>query len=460
MTKLSVSAIRAARHPGRKARPIRISDEGGLCLQIAPGGSKSWLYRFTRHGKAREMGLGSCDPDGHSGVSLAHARRGAAEARRQLQAGLDPIVERQKAALERRRAEERGKEHTFRLAAEGYIEAQRPGWKNEKHAAQWSSTLEAHAYPKLGGMDVADIAIADVLGVLKLIWQKTPETASRVRQRIEAVLDYAAAPSRGWRSTENPARWRGVLQHELVPIAKIKKVRHQPSLPWQQMNDFMFALDTHDGVAAKALKFCILTASRSGETLKARWKEIDLDAAIWTIPPERMKAKKLHRVALSKAAVRLLREMLPSWGERRDGLVFPSRSSGTSMSDERDGRIRSPFSSGVPMSDMSLSMLVRGMSSDGQRTGGFPRWRDAANRAVVVHGFRSTFKAWALSTGYPDHLSEIALAHADRNKVRAAYAREDLLEERRPMMEAWGKFCTAPSARSTDIEDVRRRQKK
>jgi integrase len=244
---------------------MRLGDGAGLYLQIAPGDTKSWLLRFTRHGKAREMGLGAADPDGRAGVSLSEARQLAANAQRQLQAGLDPIVERDKAAQERRKAEERGKDQTLRKAAEGYIAAHRSGWKSAKHADQWQSTLEAHVFPALGGMDVANISIADVVGVLKPIWQKIPETASRVRQRVEAILDYAAAPSRRWRSSENPARWRGLLEHELPPTSKVRSVHHYPSLPWQQVKTFMAALDEREGVAAQALKFAILTACRSGE---------------------------------------------------------------------------------------------------------------------------------------------------------------------------------------------------
>jgi integrase len=440
MPQLSVAKIRSANHPGGKTkRPVRLGDGAGLYLQIAPSDTKSWLLRFTRHGKAREMGLGAADPDGRVGISLSQARQLAADARRQLRDGLDPITERDKAALERRKAEERGRDQTFRKAGEGYIAAHRAGWKNAKHAEQWQSTLEAHVFPSMGGMDVANISISDVVGVLKPIWQKIPETASRVRQRIEAILDYAAAPSRKWRSSENPARWRGVLEHELPSISKVRRVRHQPSLPWQQIKAFMTALDDHEGVAAQALKFAILTGCRSGEVRGAVWNEIDLEKATWTIPANRMKAKKLHRVPLSKPAVKVLEAMRPlSFGKSKD-LIFPSPTSSSQLS------------------DMALSQLVRGMSSDGLGKDHLPRWRDSENRAVVVHGFRSTFKSWALSTSYPDHLSEIALSHSDRNKVRAAYAREDLLEERRPLMDAWAMLCTSPASKITNIRDARRK---
>jgi integrase len=432
--------MRGAAHPGGKLkRPIRIGDGAGLYLQIAAGDTKSWLLRFTRHGKAREMGLGAADPDGRVGVSLSEARLLAANARRQLQAGLDPIVERDTAALERRKAEERGKDQTFRKAAEGYIAAHRAGWKNAKHADQWLSTLEAYVFPALGGADVANITIADVIDVLKPIWQKIPETASRVRQRIEAVLDYAAAPSRRWRSSENPARWRGLLEHELPPTSRLGSVHHYPSLPWQQIKAFMAILDEHEGVAALALKFAILTGCRSGEVRGAVWNEIDLENATWTIPASRMKAGKIHRIALSKPTIGILKtRRLLSSGRPQD-LVFSSPSSTRKLS------------------DMALSQLVRGMSSDGLERGQKPRWRDSENRAVVVHGFRSTFKSWALSTSYPDHLSEIALSHSDKNKVRAAYAREDLLEERRSLMDAWASLCTSPVSKIAHIKDARRK---
>ena len=439
MPQLTIAKVRSAKHPGGKLqRPVRIGDGAGLYLQIAVNDTKSWLLRFTRHGKAREMGLGAADPDGRAGVSLSEARQLAADAQRQLQEGLDPITEREKARLQQRKAEERSRDQTFRNAAEGYIATHRPGWKNAKHAEQWGATLEAYVYPVLGGADVAQIGVGDVVGVLKPIWQKIPETASRVRQRIEKVLDYAAAPSRGWRSSENPARWRGVLEHELAPISKIKKVSHQPSLPWQQIKSFNDALNSHEGMSALALRFIILTGCRSGEGRGAMWGEIDLDNGIWTIPAKRMKGGKLHRVPLSKAAAKLLAQVRPLSSGKQNALVFPSAASGKMLS------------------DMALSQLLRGMSFDGLKSGQLPRWRDGENRAVVVHGFRSTFKSWARSTSYPDHLSEIALAHKDKDKVRAAYAREDLLDERRPMMEAWAKVCTSPQAVVTNIKDARK----
>lgn len=294
-------------------------------------------------------------------------------------------------------------------------------------------------FPTLGGMDVANISIAEVVGVLKPIWQEIPETASRVRQRIEAILDYAAAPSRKWRSSEYPARWRGLLEHELPPTSKVRRVHHYPSLHWQQLKGFIAALNEHDGVAAQALKFAILTACRSGEVRGAVWNEINLEKATWTIPANRMKAGRLHRVALSKPAIKVLEAVRPLSSGKPKDLIFTA-----------------PASSKM-LSDMALSQLVHGMSGDGLGKGRLPRWRDSENRAIVVHGFRSTFKSWALSTSYPDHLSEIALSHSDSNKVRAAYAREDLLDERRPLMDAWGTLCVSPASKIANIRDARRK---
>lgn len=438
MPNRSLAWLKAQRHPGNKDRPVRFSVGRGLYLQITAANTRSWLFRFTRHGKAREMGLGAFDPDGNSGASLAAARRLADAAQRELQAGLDPIVEREKTANDRKTSEDQSKDHTFRIAAEGYVAVRRAAWRSDKHAAQWEATLQKHVYPTLGNKDVAEITIADTLGVLKPIWQKIPETASRVRQRVEVVLDYAAAPSRHWRSGENPARWRGVLEHELPPMSKLHQRKHHPSLPWQQMADFLLALEPHDGMAAQVIKFCVFTACRSNEARDATWGEIDLDAAIWSIPGSRMKGKKLHRVPLSKPAIRVLREMRKLASGISDGIVFPS---------SRLGR---------PLSDMSLSMLVRGMSYDNLPEDAPPRWRDIDGRAATVHGFRASFKGWSLAHGHPDHLGEIALAHADKDKVRAAYAREDMLAQRAPVMEAWGRFCTRPTATAASNVKARR----
>ena len=414
MPKLTSVMARNLRHdPAKGAKPIRIGDGGGLYLQVAPGDAKSWLFRFTIAGRERWMGLGSTEQ-----VSLAEARALAAEARRLVASGRDPIAEREAA----RRAAAAPPPATFEAAARALVAAKAAGWRSPKHAKQWLDTLARHAFPLIGNKPVADIGTDDVLRVLRPIWARVPETASRLRQRIEAVLDDAAV--RGWRPAglANPARWRGHLAATLPPPKRVKPVRHHPALPWADVPAFMAALAERDGIAARALAFVILTASRSGAVRLMRWREVDMEARVWTVPAAHMKARRVHRVPLADAAIAILREMQP-FARGGDSLVFPS------------GR------AGRPLSDMALSMLVRGMACDGLADGEPPRWRDAEGRAVVVHGFRTSFKGWSLAAGWPDTLSELALAHADRDKVRAAYARDDLAEQRRPMMDAWAEHC-------------------
>jgi integrase len=422
--KLTAAFVRAAKCPPLSRRPVRFGDRDGLYLQVAPGDTKSWLFRFTLCGKAREMGLGPYgEPPG--GVPLAEARKLAGEARALLRDGRDPIVERQdrKAALHRARLE--ASERTFRAAAEAFVKTRAVGWKNEKHGAQWTATLEQHVFPMIGDMAVAKIDTDDVLRVLRPIWERVPETASRVRQRMEAVLD--AAKVKGWRAGENPARWRGHLAGELPAPAKVKRVAHRPALPWQQMAMFMGSLAQRQGMAAKAIRFTILTAARTGEVRGMRWREVDLEAKVWTIPGDRMKAGRTHRVPLPSSSLAVLEEVRPLMKSLGD-LVFPST----------NGK--------APLSDMALSMLVRGMAHDGLSDGDLPRWRDGEGRAVVPHGFRSSFRDWAGETRNDGHdVVEAALAHTIKNKSEAAYARSDLLEKRRVLMNAWGEHCTGQS---------------
>ena len=412
--------------PPNSKRPVRFGDGDGLYLQVAPtnkdgepGSTKSWLFRFTLHGKAREMGLGPVgDPPG--GVPLAEARKLAAAARASLRDGRDPIAARQEHKAELRRKALEAVERTFKAAAEALVKAKSAGWKNEKHAAQWTATLEAHVFPIIGDMPIARVGTDDVLRVLRPIWEKVPETASRVRQRVEAVLD--AASVKGWRTGDNPARWRGHLAGELPPPRKVQRVAHRPALPWQQMGTFMAALADREGAAALALRFVILTAARTGEVRGMRWREVDLDGKVWAVPGDRMKAGKLHRVPLSPAALAVLADVRPLMKEPND-LVFPG------------GR------KAVPLSDMALSEVVRRMNEGGEE-GALPRWRDIEGRAVVPHGFRSTFRDWAGETRSDGHdVVEAALAHTIKNKAEAAYARSDLLERRRPLMEAWAEHC-------------------
>ncbi len=420
MGKLSAVMVKALKFPAGKSRPVRFGDGDGLYLQLAPGDTKSWLLRYTLNGKAREMGLGPAGepPDG---VPLARARVLAAEARSKLRVGVDPIAERQSDRQSKLRAEIEAMDRTFEAAAMALVESKRSGWRSPKHAAQWLTTLKTHAFPMIGSMPVSDIGTDEVLRVLRPLWTRIPETASRLRQRIEAVLD--AARVKGWRTGENPARWKGHLAGELPQPRKVKRVEHRPALPWQQIGAFMEALTTHEGISALALRFAILTAARTGEVRGMTWREVDLDDKVWAVPPARMKAQRLHRVPLSSAALAVLQEVRPLM-RKVDDLVFPSARKSS------------------PLSDMSLSMLVRGMAYDGLAQGAQPRWRDAEGRAVVPHGFRSSFRDWAGETR-PEgrEVVEAALSHSIKDKVEASYARSDLLEKRRGLMDAWGKLC-------------------
>ena len=369
------------------AKPGRHGDGRGLFLYVKPTGSRSWVLRYQVQGRRRDLGLGAY-PD----VSLAMARERATEARRLIANGDDPIAKRQQS-----------KPKTFKEAALELIESKRPGWKNAKHSAQWVSTLERYVFPKIGSVQVTKIETADVIGALTPIWTGKPETASRVRQRIEAVIDYATAL--GIRNGDNPARWRGHLDHLLPKPKKVRAVRHHPALPHALIADFMRDLSMREGVAARALGFTILTAARSGETRGMIWAEVDLENRLWTIPAVRMRAGKEHRVPLSDAALALL-------GPRRNdkALVFESEAK-----------------PGKPISDMSMTAVLRRMERSD----------------ITVHGFRSTFRDWAgETTGFPREVVEAALAHGIKDKAEAAYARSDLFDKRRKLMEAWAAVAT------------------
>ena len=435
MGKLSAVAVKGLRHdPAKGNRPVRFGDGDGLYLQVAPGAerdgekrdTKSWLFRYTLHGKSREMGLGPIG-DPPAGVPLAEARKRAAAARALLQEGKDPIAARDQQKGQAKRDAAQAAASTFEAAARALVQSKKAGWQSAKHAAQWLATLEQHAFPIIGKKPVATVGTEDVLAVLRPIWGTIPETATRLRQRIEAVLDDARV--KGWRpeNLANPARWKGHLSATLPSPRKVRAVQHHPSLPWQQMGAFMAALAKREGMAAKALAFTILTGSRTGAVRLMTWREIDAAAKVWTAPAANMKTKRPHRTPLSAAAVAQL-DSVRALARKPDDLVFPGA---------RPGR---------PLSDMALSMLVRGMACDDLAEGEAPRWRDIEGRPVVPHGFRASFKGWSLAAGFPDPLSELALAHADKDKVRAAYAREDMLDQRRPMMDAWAAHCTPATA--------------
>ena len=370
----------------RNAGPGRHVDGRGLMLLVKASGTRSWVLRYQINGHRRDLGLGPW-PE----VTLAEAREKALEARRLIKTGKDPLAQVKKKVL------------TFEEAAGLLIESKRPGWRNAKHAAQWTATLATYVYPKIGRRDVNAVDTPAVLDVLRPIWTAKPETASRVRQRIEAVLEYASAS--GSRTGDNPARWKGHLDHLLAAPAKVKAVEHHAALDWREAPAFMAQLRRAEGVAARALAFLMLTAARSGEVREMRWSEIDDASGVWTIPGSRMKAGKEHRVPLTAAA----RELL---GERGDdsSLVFGS-----------------PLKPDRPLSDMTLAAVLKRMKLG----------------HLTVHGMRSTFRDWAgETTSHPREVIEAALAHRLKDKAEAAYARGDLFTKRRRLITDWSQFLS------------------
>ena len=412
-------------YPQGRRGPALFLDGQGLNLQIMPTGSKSWILRFMLNGKSRTMGLGAYG-DGSSGISLAKARELAAEARCLVKSGVDPIGAREQAINAGRAAAALSiaRAKTFKEVAIEYVQAQEAGWKNPKHRAQWLSTLDTYAFPILGDLPVADVDADGVEEVLKPIWLSIAETASRLRGRIEAILDFAKA--KGWRSGDNPARWKESLKHRLANVSRIKRTEHHPALRWEQAPAFIAALETREGVAAKALLLCILTAARSGEVRGALWSEFDLEKKVWTIPGVKMKAGREHRIPLSDPVLDLLSQLTPLASEK-NALMFPSIRTKTKLS------------------DMAFSMLVRGMNEvpDGKEI----PWRANDGRPIVVHGFRSTFRDWCEeATSTPRAVSEAALAHSVENKVEAAYHRTDHFEKRRILMAQWASHCLSLEA--------------
>lgn len=411
----------------KKTTPGNHGDGGGLTLQITKAGVKSWLYRYMINGKARWMGLGPV----HS-VSLAEARQKAAEARKLVTEGIDPLEEKD----QRKREAELAKARliTFDQCASAYIQAHSAGWKNAKHADQWANTISTYVSPIIGSLPVAQVDTGLVVKVLaqtddqgKQFWQVKNETATRVRGRIESILGWATTS--GYRSGDNPARWRGHLENLLASISRTQRVKNHPSLEWRRMGAFVHDLRSREGVAARAVEFAILTASRSGEVRGALWSEIDLHAKVWTVPAERMKAKREHEVPLSTAALALLKKM-----PRIDGtdLIFPGFK-------------------GQPLSDMSLTSVIRRMNATTQT------WVDKNGDPITVHGFRSTFRMWAAeSTNYPRDVAEHALAHQLPDAVERAYQRGTLFNKRAAMMSDWAKFCGMVSGEGAEVVPINR----
>lgn len=372
----------------------------GLALQITGPDARSWVLRVMVGGKRRDMGLG-----GYPSVTLEGAKAAARDARAKIKIGIDPIEENR--AARSTLAAARAAALTFEQCAVAYIAAKQTEWKNKKHGDQWRNTLATYAYPTIGKVFARDVDQAHVMRVLEPIWGTKTETATRLRGRIESILDWATV--RKYRNGDNPARWRGHLDKLLPTPSKIAKVDHHEALPFVEVGSLMTNLRERDGMGARALEFAILTAARSGEVRLATWSEFDLDAKTWTVPAARMKAGKEHRAPLSAEAVALLKALPDSAGE----YVFPN-------------------TKGKPLSDMTLTQQLRRMGL-----------------TVTTHGFRSSFRDWASErTNFSRDVCEMALAHTIGDKVEAAYRRGDLFEKRRLMMKQWAQFCRTSSATS------------
>ena len=398
VAKLSPAKVRHASKPGL------YGDGAGLWLLVGPAGAKSWIYQFMINGRARAMGLGPV----HT-IGLGEARARAAAARRLCLDGIDPLETRKAARAGRAAAG-----ITFAEAAAGYVAAHRAGWRSTKHAKQWEATLAAYVFPTIGDVSVADVDTGHLTRILSPIWTTKTETASRVRNRVELILDYAKA--HGWRSGENVAGWRGHLESILPLRSKVAPVRPLRAMPWQQVATFMAELRAQEGIAARALEFAILTASRTGTVLGAAWSEIDLAAAVWAIAGPRMKSGRAHRVPLSGAALELLRD-LPGGAEA----VFPGDKPGKHL----------------PASAMrALLLQITGASGP------------------TVHGFRSGFADWATETGWPPDVIEASLAHVVGDETARAYTRTDRLERRRALLEAWARVC-AGAETTADVVQIR-----
>jgi integrase len=400
-----------------KLSPLRVqklrrkglhSDGGGIYLRISDSGTKGWIFRFGDSGKLHDHGLGPV----HT-VSLPEARELAQECRKLRRQGIDPIAHR-RAAIASRKASQ-AKTMTFAECAAAYIASHEAGWRNAVHSRQWTNSLQQHVNPVIGALPVAAIDTGLVMKVIEPIWTKIPETATRLRGRVESILDWARV--RGYRDGENPARWRGHLDHLLPARSKVQRVEHYAALPYAEIGSFMAELRQQTSISARALEFLILTAARRGEALEARWTEIDIPNAVWTIPASRMKADREHRVPLSGAALAVLKGMQ---AVRRNEFVFPGR----------HGQFESKALFRV------LQRLGRG--------------------DITAHGFRSSFRDWASERStFPREVAEMALAHAIESQVEAAYRRGDLFEKRTRLMAAWADYCGKP-ARIGEVVSIRR----
>jgi integrase len=399
----------------KNAKPGMYGDGGGLYLQATLGSddaiNRSWIFRYANGGRERHMGLGSLQS-----VTLAGARQAAAEARKLRGQGIDPIEARD-ASRANAAALAAKQSTTFRAAAEAYIAAHRSSWKNVKHAAQWGSTLATYAYPIIGAVPAHMVDDEMVLKVLKPLWYDKPETASRLRGRIEKILDQRSISKH--RMGDNPARWRGNLETELPNRSKVRGIRHHPAMPYGDVPAFLKALRAQDGLAPRALEWTILTASRTGETIGATLEEISSREKAWTVPADRMKSRREHRVPLSAQALAIVDELAPVRGQGR--FLFPGRT-------------------GQGLTNMAMLMLLERMG----------------HADITVHGFRSTFRDWAAErTNFANEVVEMALAHAVEDKTEAAYRRGDLFDKRRRLMDTWAEYCKHGSAASADVVPLR-----
>ncbi len=405
----------------KNAKPGRHADGGGLHLLVKDTGSRSWVFRFMLNGRSRDLGLSRCPEalallkkSGGEELTLSQARDVAAIYRLKVKAGIDPLEERENEAAEKAAAAHaaKAKAVSFKSVAETYIAANEASWRNDKHRQQWRNTLSTYVYPVIGDLPVGDVVTGHVLEIIEPLWKSKPETASRVRGRIETVLD--AAKARGYREGENPARWRGHIAQILPARSRLTRGHHK-AMPYAEIPAFLTHLRAKQAVAALALEFTILTAARTGEVIGATWDEIDLGKAIWTIPATRMKAGREHRAPLSDRAVEILRSLKPLSQHH----VF--------------------VGSKGKMSSMAMAMLLRRMGYD-----------------ATVHGSRSAFRNWAAEcTGYPHEVCEMALAHTIENKAEAAYRRGDLFEKRRRLMDDWASFCSGAAIAGATITPIR-----
>lgn len=405
--------VKRLAHPGGKGNVmVSVGGVAGLYLQLAPKGGRTWILRMLVGGRRRDIGLG-----GFPTVTLAQARDKAREARDKVERGIDPVEERK--AAKARLIEARRKGMLFSEAVDKALAAKLDAFRNEKHRAQWRSTLDTYALPEIGALPVDEIDAAAVLRCLQPIWATKTETATRLRGRIEAVLSWATVA--GHRTGDNPARWAGNLKELLPAPSKVANESNHPALQLDDAPGWLADLRKREGFPARALEFLALTAARSGEVRGAAWDEIDLDKALWIIPAQRMKMKREHRVPLTAEAVALLKALPKLEG---NPLVFPGARGGQ-------------------LSDMALSMLMKRQHTSAAAAGGSGYVDRVSKRPAVPHGLRSTFRDWvAERTSYPGEMAEVALAHRISSAVEAAYRRGDMIEKRRQMMADWATFLT------------------